>query len=72
MLAGTIGILALFAPSGIGVRESVLAVLLPVIMPVSYAAVIVIISRLWETMIEIALTILLVLYAKTKNISFHL
>ena len=72
VLAGTIGILALFAPSGIGVRESVLAVLLPIIMPVSYAAVIVIISRLWETLIEIALTILLVLYAKTKNISFYL
>ena len=71
VLAGTIGILALFSPSGIGVRESVLVILLPTIMPTSYAALIMIISRLWETIIEIGMTLSLIVYAKIKNIKLY-
>jgi uncharacterized membrane protein YbhN (UPF0104 family) len=46
-LAGALGMLAIFAPSGIGVREGVLLVLLGTLMPKSVAVVIVVVSRLW-------------------------
>ncbi len=46
-LAGVIGMLAFFAPGGIGVREGVLLVLLSGIMPKEIAFTIVLSSRLW-------------------------
>lgn len=52
-LASVAGILAFFAPSGIGVRESVLAVTLSFIMPNPIAVVIAIASRLWTTIAEL-------------------
>lgn len=50
-----IGILAVFAPSGIGVREGILVAGLQLIMPMEYAVVISIVSRLWMTVSELAL-----------------
>ena len=54
-LSRIIGILAVFAPSGIGVSEGILLVGLMLIMPEEYAVVISIISRLWVTVSELAL-----------------
>jgi len=47
-LAGVVGMLALFAPSGIGVREAVLLVLLAFIMPPEIAVAVVVLMRLWD------------------------
>ncbi len=53
-LASTIGILALFAPAGIGVREAVLVVALSAIMPQALAVVVTLASRVWMTVGELA------------------
>ena len=47
-LAGALGILAVFAPSGLGVREGVLVLLLPLAMPVEVALVLTVFARLWS------------------------
>lgn len=54
-LSCIIGILAIFAPSGLGVREGILVLGLGLIMPSEYAVIISIISRLWMTVSELAL-----------------
>ena len=48
-LASTIGILALFVPAGLGVREAVLMVALRAIMPEGIAIVVTLASRIWMT-----------------------
>lgn len=50
-----IGILAIFAPSGMGIREGILIVGLSVIMPQEYAVIISVVSRLWMTISELAI-----------------
>jgi len=47
-LASAIGMLALFAPSGIGVREGIQVLLLSLIMPVEFALLIAVVTRLWS------------------------
>lgn len=54
-LSTVIGILALFAPSGLGVREGILVLGLSLIMPEEYAVIISIVSRLWITVSELSL-----------------
>ena len=54
-LSTIIGILALFAPSGLGVREGILMAGLLLIMPEEYAMTISLISRIWQTVAEIIL-----------------
>lgn len=54
-LSRIIGILAVFAPSGIGVSEGILLLGLSLIMPEEYAMIISIISRLWVTVAELSL-----------------
>lgn len=50
-----IGILAIFAPSGIGVREGILTLGLGLLMPTEYAVIIAIVSRLWMSVSELVL-----------------
>ncbi len=52
-LASTIGILALFVPAGLGVREAVLMVALRPIMPEALAAAVTLASRVWMTLGEL-------------------
>ncbi len=54
-ISSTLGLIAIFAPSGLGVREGVLVYLLSLMMPVSVAVIISISTRLWMTLIEIGL-----------------
>lgn len=54
-LAAIIGILAIFTPSGLGVREGIIAVGLALVMPESYVVIVSIISRLWATIAELIL-----------------
>lgn len=54
-LAAIIGIISIFAPSGIGVREGIMVLGLSLIMPEEYAVIIGIVSRLWATVAELLL-----------------
>ena len=54
--SSVLGLIAIFAPSGLGVREGTLVYLLSYIMPGSVAVVISILTRIWMTLIEIGLT----------------
>lgn len=51
-LAGAIGIAVPFLPSGIGVRDGVLLVLLGAVMPKDLALAITVFSRLWQVAID--------------------
>ena len=48
-IASTIGVIALFAPAGLGVREGILALLLNNFFPISLAIFLSLLSRLWVT-----------------------
>lgn len=52
-LAGAVSMLAVFAPSGIGVREGIQLVLLSLIMPTEIALIITIVTRLWSVVIDL-------------------
>ena len=54
-ISSTVGLLALFAPSGLGVREGVLVYLLSSIMPTPVAVILSVLTRLWMTFIEIGM-----------------
>ena len=52
--AWEIGFLALITPSGLGVKEVALALILGLVFPTPVAAAIVVASRLWQTLAELA------------------
>jgi len=52
-LAWVIGMVSVFAPAGIGVREGVLSVLLAQYLPEPTAIVVALLSRLWVTLAEL-------------------
>ncbi len=54
-LSCIIGILAIFSPSGIGVREGILVLGLQVLMDTNYCMIISIVARLWSEIIELVL-----------------
>ena len=56
-LSAIIGIISIFAPSGIGVREGIMVLGLSLIMPNEYAVIIGIVSRLWATVAELILVL---------------
>lgn len=53
-LAAMVGIVAVFAPSGLGVREALLAVFLGQVMPTGVALLSSVLSRVWLTVVELA------------------
>ena len=67
--ACVIGYLAVFTPAGVGIRESVLVVLLQYTMSVEIALALAVISRFWTTAIEMILATLCgVKYIQFKKI----
>jgi uncharacterized membrane protein YbhN (UPF0104 family) len=54
-ISSTLGLIAIFAPSGLGVREGALVYLLSFTMVTPVAVVISILTRIWMTLIEIGL-----------------
>ncbi len=56
-LSAIIGIISIFAPSGIGVREGIMVLGLSLIMPSEYAVIIGVVSRLWATVAELILVL---------------
>lgn len=63
-LSAIIGILSIFAPSGIGVREGIIVLGLSLIMPSEYAVIISVISRLWATIAELILIFIAFIISK--------
>ena len=54
-ISSTLGLVAIFAPSGLGVREGALVYLLSFMMATPVAVIISILTRIWMTLIEIGL-----------------
>jgi uncharacterized membrane protein YbhN (UPF0104 family) len=54
-ISSILGLVAIFAPSGLGVREGALVYLLSFMMVTPVAVVISILTRIWMTLIEIGL-----------------
>lgn len=52
-LAGALGILAIFTPSGLGVREGIQLLLLGLIVPAEVALIITILTRLWDIVLDL-------------------
>ena len=54
-ISNTIGVMALFAPAGLGVREGILAVLLNNFFPISLAILLSLLSRIWVSIGELVM-----------------
>jgi uncharacterized membrane protein YbhN (UPF0104 family) len=54
-ISSTLGLIALFAPGGLGVREGVLVFLLSGFIPGAAAVIVSVLTRIWMTAIEIVL-----------------
>jgi len=54
-ISSTIGVVALFAPAGLGVREAILAVLLNNFFPISLAILLSLLSRIWVSIGELVM-----------------
>jgi len=67
-LAGVIGVLVLFAPSGIGVREGVMLVALTKVLPEAVAAIGTLAARVWMTLAEVLCAGLAILIVKRMPI----
>lgn len=70
-LAAIIGIISIFAPSGIGVREGILVLGLTLVMPEEYAVIVGIVSRLWATVAELILILFSFLFNKIIRLKKH-
>jgi uncharacterized membrane protein YbhN (UPF0104 family) len=54
-ISSTLGLIAIFAPSGLGVREGALVYILSFMMATPVAVILSILTRIWITLIEIGL-----------------
>ncbi len=54
-ISSTLGLVAIFAPGGLGVREGALVYLLSLMMATPTAVIVSILTRIWMTLIEIGL-----------------
>ncbi|MCH8064347.1 MAG: flippase-like domain-containing protein [Chloroflexi bacterium] len=54
-LAAVVGLVSVFAPAGIGVREGILVVVLQTTMPVELAILVSLVARVWATVIDLLL-----------------
>lgn len=63
------GILAIFAPSGLGVREGIIVAGLLLIMSKEDALVVSVVSRLWQTIPELVLVALAFIWSRIRKMS---
>lgn len=68
-VSAIMGILAIFAPSGLGVREGIIVAGLMLIMPEGDAMIISVVSRLWQTIPELLLVLLAFLWSRVRRMS---
>ena len=62
-----LGLIAIFAPSGLGVREGALVYLLSFVMATPVAVIVSILTRIWMTLIEIGLIGVVYLFGKLQK-----
>jgi uncharacterized membrane protein YbhN (UPF0104 family) len=65
--ASLLGLIAIFAPGGLGVREGILVYFLSYLMPGPVAVILSVLSRLWMTLIEIGLIGAVYLFSKFRK-----
>ena len=63
-IAGVSGLLAIFAPAGLGVKEGMLTILLSLHIPTSIATIIALLNRIWFVLTEMVCVGLSILFAK--------
>jgi hypothetical protein len=68
-VSAIMGILAVFAPSGLGVREGIIVAGLMLIMPEGDAMVVSVVSRLWQTIPELVLVAGAFVYSKIRKLT---
>ncbi len=66
--AWEVGFLALVTPSGLGVKEGVLYVILRLVFPAPISAALVVLSRLWQTLAELACAAAVWVFARTRGV----
>ncbi len=66
-VSSMLGLMAIFAPSGLGVREGALVYLLSFVMATPIAVIISILTRIWMTLIEIGLIGVIYLFRKFQR-----
>lgn len=65
-----IGLISIFTPGGLGVREGILVILLTAILPYSISVIIALLARIWTTITEVLSVGLVFIYAKLNKITF--
>ena len=65
--AWEVGFLALVTPSGLGVKEGVLYLILRLVFPAPVSAALVVLSRLWQTLAELACAAAVWVFARTRG-----
>jgi len=65
-LSHVVGLIALFAPGGLGVREGALAVQLGRLLPSGIAEALAIGIRIWFTLIELLCYFVVLLFSRSK------
>jgi len=71
LLASVFGIVAFFAPGGLGVRESILVFFLQLYFPLGVAILISLNARVWSTLGEIIFFSIVYLYSKLRGGIYH-
>ncbi len=66
-LSQDLGVLAIFAPSGLGVREGSIALLLNQFLPLGEALLISFLARIWTVLSEIILFLIIYSYSRIIN-----
>jgi uncharacterized membrane protein YbhN (UPF0104 family) len=66
-ISSTLGLIAIFAPSGLGVREGALVYILSFMMATPVAVIISILTRIWMTLVEIGLIGMVYLFYKLQK-----
>jgi len=61
------GFVSIFAPSGIGVRESIMILLLSLSISTTEAAAIAVFARVWTTSVELLMTLMSVFVNDTSS-----
>ena len=67
ILAGIVGLLALFVPSGLGVREGVIVLFASLYMPTEQAIALALIARFYATLADIFVALLYIYLKKAKT-----
>jgi len=69
LLANILGLIVIFVPSGLGIREGILTLLLSSYFPLNIAVLISLIARVWAIAGDVFLPVIFYFHGKPKNLS---